>query len=125
MPESFSIWIQSAASCHSAGPESAGVMPRLIITTSGMSAFSMPTEFVPTMSGFMRSSIVVSGWLTFSVFQARPVRPDCHAIENLLPGSKSGSFAHDAAFASKFGRRLASSSVTHPFTIRALAHARS
>ena len=96
-------------------------MPRLIITKSGMSPLSIPTEFVPTMSGFMRSSIFVRGWLTMSLLNPMPVRPDCHAIENLFPGSKSGSLAHFAAFASKFGRIDGSSSVSHPFASRAVS----
>ncbi len=52
-----------------------------------MSAFSMPTEAMPTRSGFIRSSIVVMGPLTFVVSYPIPVVPDCHAIEYLLPGS--------------------------------------
>ena len=90
------------------------------MTKSGMSPLSMPTEFVPTMSGFIRSSSFAIGWLTFSVFHPIPVSPDCHAIEYLLPGSKSGSLAHVAAFASKFGRSDGSSSVTQPLTVSAV-----
>ena len=52
-----------------------------------MSCFNMPTEAVPTRSGFIRSSIVVMGPLTFVVSYPIPVVPDCHAIENLFPGS--------------------------------------
>jgi hypothetical protein len=62
-------------------------MPRLIMTKSGMSAFSMPTDPVPTMSGLARSSILVTGAFTRFLFTPIPVMPDCQAIECALFGS--------------------------------------
>ena len=80
------------------------------MTQSGMSPSSMPTLLVPTLSGLARSSIFVIGPFTSLVLTPIPVIPDCHAMPCVLPGSKKGSLAQLAAFASKFGRFDGSSS---------------